>query len=414
MSYLEDFPDREQLVGSGGGPKGELSMKINNHVHTPYSFSAFESVAEAVWKAASEDVMVLGINDFYVTDGYGEFMDRCMDHGVFPLLNIELIGIIKEHQQAGIRVNDPRNPGRIYISGKGLAFPVELPASQEKELEGIVKESNNQVGKMIELLNAWFVEQKVDIILSVEEIMATYARGLLRERHIAKTVRLKLEEKSGSDEEYYNCLEKIYGGRPANKLRSDLAGLEEELRSRLLKSGAPAFVPEDIRAFPPLEEIIKIIRIAGGIPAYPVLLDGTGGEPTGFERSKEQLLEELEKRGFSSVEFIPMRNQCKKLKEYSEFFYENGFVVSFGTEHNTSAMLPMSVSCKGGEALDERLTEISFNGAAYLAAHQYLVDKEGPGYQSCSRDEMEKLGKAVFQHYFETYNPSFARSWNTM
>ena len=46
-----------------------------------------------------------------------------MDHGIFPLLNIELIGISKEDQDAGIRVNDPSNPGRTYISGKGLSFP---------------------------------------------------------------------------------------------------------------------------------------------------------------------------------------------------------------------------------------------------------------------------------------------------
>jgi hypothetical protein len=178
----------------------------------------------------------------------------------------------------------------------------------------------------------------------------------------------------------------------------------------MLKSGAPAFVPEDDKAFLPLEEIVKIIRYAGGIPTYPLLLDGTGGEPTEFERDKEQLLEVLDSRGFNSIEFIPLRNQFEMLKEYAEFFYNNGFVVSFGTEHNTSAMLPLAVSCKGGVELDERLTEISFNGAAYVAAHQYLVDREGPGYQPLSRDEMERLGKAIFRHYFEIYNPSFAKN----
>ena len=410
MSYLESFPSKEELLGATGSEKADLSLKINNHVHSPYSFSAFESVAEAVWKAASEDVMVLGINDFYVTDGYGEFVEKCMDHGVFPLLNIELIGISKEDQREGIRVNDPNNPGRTYISGKGLAFPVDLPVSQEEKLEGIVRESNNQVGRMIELLNEWFIKQGVDITLSVEEIMETQARNLLRERHVAKMVRLKLEEMAGSDEEYYALLEKMYAGTPSGKKRADIAGVEDELRSKLLKSGAPAFVPEDDKAFLPLEDIVKIIRIAGGIPTYPLLLDGTGGEPTEFERSKEHLLEVLDQRGFNSIEFIPLRNQFDKLKEYAEFFYENGFIVSFGTEHNTTAMLPLAVTCKGGVELDERLTEISYNGAAYVAAHQYMVDKEGPGYQASSRAEMEQLGKAIFSHYFKNYNPSFAKN----
>jgi hypothetical protein len=92
-----------------------------------------------------------------------------------------------------------------------------------------------------------------------------------------------------------------------------------------------------------------------------------------------------------------------------EYFYENGFVISFGTEHNTSAMLPITVSCKGGVELDDSLKTISFRGAAYVAAHQYLVAMEGPGYQSQSRDEMELLGEALFKHYFNTINPSFAK-----
>ncbi|MEN8156293.1 MAG: hypothetical protein ABFS10_05030 [Bacteroidota bacterium] len=409
MSYLENFPNKERLLGALDEERNGFPMKINGHVHSPYSFSAFESIAEMVRLAALEDVMVLGINDFYVRDGFGEFMTRCMDHGVFPLLNIELIGISKEDQQAGIRVNDPNNPGRTYVSGKGLAYPSELPPSMEERLSSVVKESDRQVSQMVDLLNEWLEKQEVPFSLSVEEIMKKLAHGLLRERHVAKMVRLKLEEHAGSDKEFYAMIEKVYGGEPATRKRSDIPGTEDEIRSRLLKSGAPAFVPEDDRAFLPLDEIIKLIRVAGGIPTYPLLLDGAGGKITEFEEGKEQLLEELDSRGFNSIEFIPLRNKFEKLKEYAEFFYDNGFVISFGTEHNTSALGPVAVSCKDGVELDDSLTEISFNGAAYVAAHQYLVAKEGPGYQPCSRDQMERLGKAIFQYYFETYNPSFAK-----
>ena len=43
---------------------------VNAHLHTPYSFSAFASVDEALDHAAAEGVKVVGINDFYSTDGY--------------------------------------------------------------------------------------------------------------------------------------------------------------------------------------------------------------------------------------------------------------------------------------------------------------------------------------------------------
>ncbi|MCP4312459.1 MAG: hypothetical protein GY790_14440 [Bacteroidetes bacterium] len=406
MSFLEQFPNREVLLEAYDKASSGFPMKVNNHIHTPYSFSAFESVTKAVRTAVAEEVRVLGINDFYVTDGYGEFMEECVDHGLFPLFNIELIGISEADQEAGIRVNDPGNPGRTYISGKGLAYPSIQSESNEKILQSVVEESNKQVSQMIELLNGWLEKQGVSFRLSVEEIMEKLAVNLLRERHVAKMVRLKLEEHASGDQEYAEILSKVYGGLASTKSRSDIAGIEDELRSKLLKSGAPAFVPEDVKAFLPLEEIVSIIRDAGGIPTYPMLLDGAGDQMTEFEGDKEKLLKVLQSRGFNSIEFIPLRNQIDILKEYAEFFYENGFMISFGTEHNTTAMVPVEVSAKGQVALDDSLLQISFNGAACQAAHQYLVEREGANYKQGSRDEMEQLGSAIFFHYFRNYNPS--------
>ena len=406
MSFLEQFPDSETLLNLFSEEKSVFPMKVNNHIHTPYSFSAFDTVTQAVRLAVAENLRILGINDFYVCDGYKEFIEECIDHGMFPLLNIELIGISKSDQEAGIRVNDPSNPGRTYISGKGLQYPVELPEDQAAKLDVIVKESNLQVAKMVELANEWFIKQEVDISLSVDEIMDELAVNLLRERHVAKMVRLKLEKMASDDLVYYEILTKIYGGKSFTKRREDIAGTEDELRSKLLKAGAPAFVPEDDKAFLPLEEIVQIIRDAGGLPTYPLLLDGTGGELTEFERKKEHLLEVLESRGIDSIEFIPLRNDIQILKEYAEFFYKEGFTVSFGTEHNTSKLGPLAVSCKGEVPLDDSLAKISFLGAAYVAAHQYLVVKEGQGYTRPSRAKMELLGRAIFQYYFNTYNPS--------
>ena len=359
--------------------------------------------------AVAEDVRILGINDFYVTDGYHDFVDKCLDHALFPLLNIELIGISKTDQEQGIRVNDPGNPGRTYISGKGLAIPVNLPLHQQEKLDRVIKESNRQVSRMIKLLNEWFHSHQVAIRLTVDEIMEQHAMKLLRERHVAKAIRLKLEEVSENDAAYFDLLKQVYGGKPSEKQKKDIAGVEDELRDRLLKSGAPAFVPEDEKAFLPLEEIVQIIKDAGGIPTYPLLLDGSGGQITDFEDGKEQLLEELTLRGFHSIEFIPSRNQFDILKEYATYFYDHGFVVSFGTEHNTTALDPITVSCMGMVPLDDQLMQISYNGAAYTAAHQYKAAREGKGYIPGTRDEMEKLGHSIFQYYFNTFSPALLR-----
>ncbi|MBN1131458.1 MAG: hypothetical protein JXR52_00405 [Bacteroidales bacterium] len=401
MKWLGEFPEPEKLISEMKGNLPAAPLNVNSHIHTPYSFSAFHSIEEAVRLADAEQVRILGINDFYVTDGFAGFIEACGRRKIFPLLNVELIGIDKEDQRRGLRVNDPKNPGRTYISGKGLKYPVGLPDVLAKKLSDVLTESHNQVSGMIDLLNEWLAGRRIDIRLSMEEILEHHALKLVRERHIAKALRIEVEKRAKTEVQFYKLLENIYGGRPSDKQIGDIAGIEEELRSRLLKAGSPAFVAEDDGAFLSLDEIIEIIRVAGGIPTYPMLLDGTGGAITEFESDMEGLIQRLRDRQITSVEFIPLRNKFDILKAYTEFFYDNGFSVTFGTEHNTSAMLPLKVTCKGGVPLDESLSRIAFNGAAVIAAHQYLVAMRGIDYEPVSRTEMEALGKAVIGYYFK-------------
>jgi hypothetical protein len=314
---------------------------------------------------------------------------------------MELIGVSPDDQAKGIRINDPKNPGRIYISAKGLAFPFQLDEKYAPILENIVNGSNAQVITMISLLNRWMEKQGVEFQLSAKEIKENYAMNLLRERHVARRLRLMLD-KVQDDKDYREKLKDLYGGKASLTNRKNIAHTEDELRSNLLKAGSPAFVPEDESAFLPLKEITELIRSTGAVPCYPMLLDGAGEEMTEFEESKEKLIAELDKHGFTCVELIPLRNDLAVLREYAVYFYKNGFVVSFGTEHNTSELIPLTVTAKGGVELDEELSQISFNGAAWQAAHQYMLAKEGFGYNKKGREEMEILGKAILYYYFNT------------
>ena len=90
---------------------------VNAHLHTPYSFSAFTDVAEALDRAAAEGVRVVGINDFYSMDGYREWLDGCQVRGLYPLMGIEMIALNVNDQRRGLRVNDPNNRGRTYLRG---------------------------------------------------------------------------------------------------------------------------------------------------------------------------------------------------------------------------------------------------------------------------------------------------------
>lgn len=129
------------------------AVNVNAHLHTPYSFSAFDKLTDALDRAVAENVRVVGVNDFYSMDGYKEWNDGCRSRKLFPLFNIEFISLQQQDQAAGVRVNDPNNPGRTYLSGKGLAYPVELAEPYASQLAAVRAESNAQVETMCGKLN---------------------------------------------------------------------------------------------------------------------------------------------------------------------------------------------------------------------------------------------------------------------
>lgn len=331
-------------------------LNVNAHIHTPYSFSAFSSVEEALDHAANEGVKVVGINDFYSMDGYDAWKEGCESRRLFPLFGIEFISINLEDQAAGLRVNDPGNPGRTYISGKGLACPVTLSGEPLRKLRAVKAESNAQVEKMCLKLNEWLRSEGHDVKLDFDEIKATLTKGSVRERHLAKALRMALYP--GAD-------------NPAK--------LENELRSKLLKAGGPAFVPEEPSAFLPMKTVQEIIIAAGGIPTYPFLADDAKGSFTDFEGDLMKAADTLKKRGFTSVEFITTRNTTKVLEQYAGYLEDEGFIVSFGSEHNTPAMEPLKLHTRDSEDLSDKLKAINWRGACAIAAHQAGKDSIAAG-----------------------------------
>ena len=341
---------------------------VNAHLHTPYSFSAFSSIDEALDHALREGVKVVGINDFYSMEGYGAWNAGCMLRGLFPLFGIEFISLNEEDQAAGLRVNDPNNPGRTYISGKGLSFPVMLRGEPLRQLEAVKAESNAQVERMCAKLNDWLKAKGYDLVLDFGEIKEKYTKGSIRERHLAKALRMALERcpvRAGHD-----VIPDLIG---------DPATIENKLRSMLLKAGGPAFVPERPEAFLPMKTVQGIIEAAGGIPTYPFLGDDAMGNFTDFEADLQQAADTLKKRGFRSAEFITTRNTTAVLEQYAGYLEDEGFIVTFGSEHNTPAMEPVRLRTRDASELSDKLKAINWRGACAIAAHQVGLDSVEAG-----------------------------------
>ena len=400
MSFLATYPDKEFFIKKAEQSSSGITPNVNAHIHSPYSYSSFNSIEQSFEMALKENIEVLGINDFFVTDGYAEFESHALKNRVFPLFNIEFIGLMKDAQTKGVRINDPNNPGRIYVSGKGLKNPLTLDPENESLVKQVINESQLQIKAIIEKANQWFFDKNIAIQLNYSTIKEAFARELVRERHIAKAIRVEMEKTFTTVKELTDAYQIIFNGKPVKSEITEVAAIENEIRGNLLKSGGPAFVEETEASFLDIKILIKIIRNAGGIPCYPVLLDDNNGFITEFEANYSNLAIELTQLGIACIELIPNRNDFDVLKNFASYFDKKGFAVLLGTEHNTPDLIPITPSARGKKELDEELKLISYKGVCVVSAHQYLVSKGEKGYVDIAqKTELVNLGKAIIDYY---------------
>ena len=403
MDYLHNLPEAEELLQKHNDEQGVL--EVNGHLHSPYSFCPFKNIEQMFQMAGEEGVKVLGINDFYTVDGYSEFTSLGQKHRIFPLLNIEFMGLMKDMQQQGILINDWGNPGRTYFSGKALKHPIDVGAQSMKFLTDIQESSQVQMREMISKADALLEQINARFNISYVGIREKYAKLLVRERHIARAIREAAMEHYKTRNQVIGFYTSLFEGKKLSATLDDTSGVENEVRSAILKSGGRAFVPEDADAFPPLQAMIDFILDAGGIPCQPFLLDNKLGELTPFESDWDRVDEVLQSNGISCIEAIPLRNTHRKLKEFVDFFRGKKYIITFGTEHNSPGIFPLRVKA-ADQDLGPELKKVSYEGCCVLAAHQYLVargqkgfvDKEGKGDVD-NQDYYRDLGNAIIKEF---------------
>lgn len=405
-SIFEDYPDVDKII-SWYQSQAKLNIADTNlHIHTPYSFSAFNSVSEAVKLAHDQGVVVLGISDFNTTKGYDEFTKECKNAKVFPAYGMETIALSTEDQKNGIRWNDPSNPGRIYFCGKAFKYPLQTSDNTKKTLSRIANALEDQVQQMIIKLNEHLGKVSPIIQLDYNYIRDNMTTGTVRERHLAKALQLAIADKFPNIDDRAKALAKIYGKESQVDIANSVK-LQDELRSNLLKAGKPAFVEESPSAYLSMDEAKSVMLDMGGIPCYPVLADGTKGELNEAENDPSALCDLLISKGIYCAEFIPTRNDINVFRKYISVFRSKGIAITVGTEHNTPLMELMSPKCKGGVEFGD-LKEMFWKGACLIAAHQYLVSRGQAGFvdsignrTDIGKEELESIGEAVVAYYLQ-------------
>ena len=314
-------------------------MPINAHIHLPPNYSAFASVDQAVTLAAEQGITVLGASNYYDWSVYSEFAQKAAAKGIFALFGLEIICLVPELQAAGIKINDPGNPGKFYLCGKGITQFSPLSPDAEALLSVIRQNDSERMAALVEKLAGL-----LEVSLTAEGIIAAIAQRhgcdpatvYLQERHVAQA----FAEQTGTD--------------------------PNAIRSQYMKAGKPGYVEETFVGF---DHAYRLILALGGIPCYPTLADGTSPLCT-FEEPIESLIAELKARQIYAAEVIPTRNTPEVLTHYVTAMREAGLIVTAGTEHNTPALEPLAPTCLGGTPIPAALESIFTEGACVIAAHQ--------------------------------------------
>ncbi len=374
--------DHVEIEGLAALVKRDTQRPANSHIHLPPNFSAFDTVEQAVNLASEQGLQVLGASNYYDYSVYESLANACRSKGIAPLFGTEIICLIEELRSAGVKLNDPGNPGKMYLCGKGItAFSRSTLSKKASDLLATIRNNDSKrMAEMSLLLAKVITERGVPLQLTENSVkeMIVKRHGCepdtvyIQERHIAQAAQEAIF-RLVPEVDLQAALTQLFGIEPKNITP---ASIQNDIRSHLLKAGKPAFVPE---TFVDFDHACSLILALGGIPCYPILADGA--KPLcGYEADTDDLVKATKARGIHCVELIPVRNSPEETTRYAKAMRSAGFIVTAGTEHNTLDLIPMEPMCLNGAPIPDEVKAIFWEGACVVAAHQYLVSRGLTGY----------------------------------
>ncbi len=377
---------RQLCARSGVRPR----RGTNCHIHTNESFSVFRSPTEAVWQAAREGLAVLGINDHYTVAGHEEFRRACKIAGIEATFSMEAVGMDRAAEATKLLLNDPDNPGRVYLCAKGITRTPPDSSMAAQSLAHMRAALERRHREMTVKVDRLFRERLEADGPSWEDVRALTPRGNATERHVGWAALVRLRQIAAErGVPVTEVIERCCGAAPPEG--ADDAALQIFLRGKLLKAGAPCYVRETEDAFVSSEELRDMFLAFGAIPTYPVL----GNPVTSGERDVGALLDRLEASGFYAIEVIPHRNTRERLAEIVSAARRRWWPVFNGTEHNTPEARPLLDPF----ALDPEFEPWFRQSTALLLGHQAAVSRGEPGFVGEDGRLAISDARARFEHF---------------
>ena len=197
---------------------------------------------------------VLGINDHYTIAGHEEFRRACDIAGIAAAFSLEAVAMDRDAEARGVLLNDPDNPGRVYLCGKGVTRVPSDSSAEMRNLSRMRAALARRNREITEKVAALFEERMQADGPTWESVRALTPRGNATERHVAWATLARLRAWAATQGvPLTEAISKCCGAAPPPA--ADDAALQIFLRAKLLKAGAPCFVREAEEAFVSVEEL---------------------------------------------------------------------------------------------------------------------------------------------------------------
>jgi len=244
IASIRDLGSVDELKAASGKTVFPQRPKFNSHIHLPPNFSAFENVAQAVSLTDEQNVRVIGLSNYYDYSVYNEFVALAAPRGIFPIFGLEVISLVDELVAAEVKINDPGNPGRMYICGKGIT-KFANPSPRAAELLATIRSCDEaRMAEMTTKVAELFAAAGVDSEMSEAEFKANGEASDPFVRKFDKWSSLKAFDKNTNGkidwfeaDGYRRGLRKsVLGAYDKNK-NTRLQGEERDAANKALASG---------------------------------------------------------------------------------------------------------------------------------------------------------------------------------
>lgn len=299
-----DIAQRRQAVADlmegGMQPAPRDPLHVNLHCHTFYSYNGYgASPCHVAAEAVDQGWYAAGICDFDVLDGLEEFIWAGDQLRLRATVNLETRVFFREY--ADNVINSPGEPGIYYFMGAGFVSlpPPGEPTEQLAAMRaGAAQRTRDVVARVNDFLG--------DLVLDFDaDVLPLPPAGNATERHVCTAYYEKSRRELPTSSQWAAFWADKLGieEAAAARLYGEPMAFSDKARSALIKAGGPGYVEPTPETFPPLDDVIAMVRASRAIPTG-TWLDGTNDGEADMASQLDCLME----KGVEALNIIPDRN----------------------------------------------------------------------------------------------------------